>query len=262
MAEAVRSLEKIIGMLSFFVTFPKKLLDMKPKKKWDLRLNADSYSDDSSDDGLQPHDPHIPDISTVIPPPPAVSKPRLPSFVPPVLSSDDSGDDANSDHSSEFVSVFPPPPSGPDSPHFVPSAAARRTRELLHALSSDNEVPPPSIASVDVPSDTSDSDTEPAPPSKRVLKTLRHRDEPPVVKAPKSSRKKAFLKTVKSIHEFFKGEYPIPVILQAIHGCAGDYKRAVVKLTQGYTGTPILKMPVSGEGCASPSEIRVYLRGS
>jgi hypothetical protein len=226
---------------------------MNPRKKWDLRLNADSASEDSSDDIMPDHDPRaVAPIPRPLPTPP--------SFPPPIRD--------------DFVEFPPPMPSPEDSSHetpprFIRSQAARRTSEILRALESDSdesfsypdsnesrpEPPPPAISES---SSESDSDSPRRPP---VLKTLRQSNPIPLQHVPKQAGKRRFVKTVKAIYDFFQGDYPMATILQAIHGCAGDYKKAVVRLTQGFTGTHILQIPAMQADGPSSTDLRIYLRG-
>ena len=78
----------------------------------------------------------------------------------------------------------------------------------------------------------------------------------------KKSKKDVFVKTVKAIYDFFQGTYTIETILQAIHGCAGDYRTATKKLISGFRGCNILEIPTTAQGNITPAELRSYLRGN
>jgi hypothetical protein len=225
-------------------------MDSKENRKWDFRLDAvpsdHSYSDDLPPEPLQPLD---------IPP------------AKPFISSDDS-DSANTSLSSDH------PPArnfilSDDSESFSPSASARRSTDLIRSLESTDdtigdvpEIPPPPAVEFGS-SEPTDSDSDQIPIHYTTLKQppagVSHRPIPPRQRKP--SVKQQTLKTVNAIHHFFQGDYSIAVILQAIHGCAGDYKAAVVKLTQGFRGSPILEVPPTGPGNALPQAVQKYLRG-
>jgi hypothetical protein len=119
-------------------------------------------------------------------------------------------------------------------------------------------------AAVDSGDDVDDPPSEEESEKDNVLRTLRKRPASDL-KAPvlfenrnRKPTKRRFLDVVRSIYDFFQGDYSIQIILQVIHSCAGDYKAAVVKLTQGEIGTPILEMPI---GTNNPSVLKRYLRG-
>ena len=70
-----------------------------------------------------------------------------------------------------------------------------------------------------------------------------------------------YVDTVKAIHDFFQGTYSIETILQAIHGCAGDYRAATKKLVSGFRGCSILEIPTTVQASITPDQLRRYLRG-
>jgi hypothetical protein len=80
--------------------------------------------------------------------------------------------------------------------------------------------------------------------------------QPPTAADPTFS---PFSKTVLQIHHFFQGQFDVALILQAIHACAGDYRRAVVKLAEGFSGCNLLEMPPTDE--FSKGSLRRYIEG-
>jgi hypothetical protein len=121
----------------------------------------------------------------------------------------------------------------------------------------------PRAVDVGVLSDSDSVEREKGPRAVKDKSSAVKEKPPAAVDKPKSvpKGKREFLKTVKAIHGFFQGDYSMQVILQAIHACAGDYRSAVVKLTQGFGGAPILEIPPTGPGKASAEAVRRYLRG-
>jgi hypothetical protein len=121
-------------------------------------------------------------------------------------------------------------------------------------------------------SDNSDDhppDSTPAPvsrqslPARKATELLRVIDElnrlhnSDGVKPTKEGPLEPFKETVLEIHQFFERKFDLPVILQAIHACAGDYRAAVVRLAKGFEGCELLSMPPIGE--ISKEGLRRYL---
>ena len=199
-------------------------------------------------------------------------------------SQSDSSDDGspeegfNKDHTLEAL------PENDDSttPSPFMSKGARKASELLKALDEFNTVsrereareqreavPEKEIAALEPPVIAAESDTEssaespeeesvPMQESKAKEKPAPKRKEP-VTLNPETKEAK-YRRTVQAIYDFFQGEFSIQVILQAIHACAGDYRAATVKLSQGFTGCSILEIPTVA-GDVSRTALRTYLRG-
>ena len=195
------------------------------KKKWDLRNGASLSSGSDSDDA-----------------------------------SPEEGFQANRamDSLSQLISKLDS--DSPEPEPYKMSKGAQKAGELLKALDEFNDVTrekqahseeeeplPPEIAAESGPP----SDAEQSVPEKRAV--------PHAVRHHRTDSK--FVDTVMAIHDFFQGEFSVQVILQAIHACAGDYRAATVKLSQGFTGCSLLEIPTVA-GDISRSALRAYLRGS
>lgn len=236
-------------------------------RRWDLRnggglLSGSSSNNSSSSDDIPPEE-----REPIDPPPPEIS---FDSTM--FLSESDSLSDSSSDKEPHVMSE-----GAKKSNHLleVIDELNEATRARIEATSEHSETEPPSTSislSSSDPDETEYEISEDEPRSEpvrgRVMTSLtrtpptKAQKETPKQSRPKESdRKKMYVDTVKAIHEFFQGTYSIETILQAIHGCAGDYRAATKKLVTGFRGCSILEIPTAAQSSITPDQLRKYLRG-